>query len=50
MIEVCKYLHGLFAELMTDIFTLQKNPSTTFAIFAYLALKIHDQDVLEWIQ
>ena len=26
MIEVYKYLHGLSPELMTDIFTLQKNP------------------------
>ena len=26
MIEVCKYLHGLSPELMTDIFTLWKNP------------------------
>ena len=39
MTEVCKYLHGLSPDLMTDIFTLRKN--TTFAIFVYLALKIH---------
>ena len=26
MIEVSKYLHGLSPELITDIFTLQKNP------------------------
>ena len=26
MVEVCKYLHGSSPELMTDIFTLRKNP------------------------
>ena len=46
MIEVYKYLHGLFPELMTDIFTLQKK-LTKFAIFIYLALKIHRKRVLD---
>ena len=49
MIEVYKYLHGLSPELMTDIFTLRKI-LTTFAIFFYLAVKIHGQCVLEWMQ
>ena len=26
MVEVCKHLHGSSPELMTDIFTLRKNP------------------------
>ena len=45
MAEVCKYLHGLSPELMTDISTLWKN--ITFAIFVYLALKIHVEPVSE---
>ena len=49
MIEVYKYLHGLFPELMTEIFTLQKK-LTKFAIFIYLALKTHRKRVLDQMQ
>ena len=33
MIEVYKYLHGLFPELMTDIFTLRKKPYKILNIY-----------------
>ena len=50
MIEIYKYLHGLSPELMTEIFTLRKETLTTFATYVCLALKIHGQFILEWLQ
>ena len=48
-IEVYKYLHGLSPKLILT-FLLFRKILTTFAIFVYLALKIHGQCVLEWMQ
>ena len=48
MMEVYKYLHGLSPKLMTDIFTLRKNPYNIHNI--YSALKIYGQCVLEQMQ
>ena len=45
MIEVYKYLHGLSPELMTDIFTLWRNPYNIPNIC--LTLKILGQCVLD---
>ena len=35
MVEVYKYLHGLFPELMTDIITIRKNPYNIRNIYLF---------------
>lgn len=45
---VFQYLHGQSPELLTDIFTLHKNPYNICNI--RLTLKTHGQWVLEWMQ
>ena len=49
MIEVHKYLHLLSLELMTEIFTLRKNPYKIRSV-RFLALKIHGKTVKNYQQ
>ena len=49
MIEVCKHLHGITPELITDNFTLRKNRYNIHNICLF-GPKTRDQCVLEWMQ